>query len=355
MTDSAPAQDEETFRVLLDCSVREGAPTTSRFLCNLKEGTEVIVTHKEGRRAYIIQPVNGWCSLTKANGERILESIDEENRLIKKNIQLATPSRTKVMRPRREPRQMAKKFEDRIEQFRQRLVLADGDIKQEDIKFFGGIAVEISAFNQRTAVISLIIISCETMAVVFQETECINVSEPFVIGHKEFRQALACVKYYEKCVSKLQEKNIVPQILFIASSGILHPRRFGLACHVGLRLQIPTIGVETSLLAHPDIEIEDVRSQIQELESGTIEIKGGDASVGTAVKISAEEVFYVSPGDRISISKASTFFEAYRDKMPTIAANENVTRVLSELEEKNRLLRKLRQSPASSPQEPEFR
>eukprot|EP00493_Phyllostaurus_siculus_P014410 UN14631 len=133
------------------------------------------------------------------------------------------------MRPRREPRQMAKKFEDRIEQFRQRLVLADGDIKQEDIKFFGGIAVEISAFNQRTAVISLIIISCETMAVVFQETECINVSEPFVIGHKEFRQALACVKYYEKCVSKLQEKNIVPQILFIASSGILHPRRFGLA------------------------------------------------------------------------------------------------------------------------------
>jgi len=100
MTDSVPDQAQETFRVLIDCSVREGAPTTSKFICNLKKNTEVIVTHKQGRRAYLISPCEGWCSLTKANGERILESIDQESRLIKKNIQLATPPENKKHTPK---------------------------------------------------------------------------------------------------------------------------------------------------------------------------------------------------------------------------------------------------------------
>lgn len=74
---------EEAYRVIIDCAVRKDISTTSELICNLKEGTEVIVTHTQGRRARIRHPWKGWCSLTKANGERILESM-EDIRLRKK-------------------------------------------------------------------------------------------------------------------------------------------------------------------------------------------------------------------------------------------------------------------------------
>jgi len=354
MTDSRV--QGEHFKVLIDCSVREGAPTTSSFICNLKADTEVIVTHKSGRRAYLISPVEGWCSLTKANGERILESIDEQNRLIKKNIQLATltPHKAKIVRRRRR-RPQKQKFENRLEHFRQRLVIADCDIKSEDVKYIGGLAVETSSFSQRNAVISLIIISCEDMEVVLEETECVNLNDSYAAGHKEFGQAIAAVKFYEESLSKLENRKFAPQILFVAAAGIYHPRKFGLACHIGLRLQVPTIGVETSLSPHPGVKMEELTEKVKELKSGKFEITDGELkSVGIVLKISDEQLYAISPGDMLSISTAGTLFEKHFENNPALAAASNVSRVLNKLEEKNRLLKKLRQSPASSPQTPDF-
>lgn len=332
-------------------------PTTSTFICNLKEGTEVVVTTKVGRRAYLKTPVQGWCSLAKVNGERILDSIDEENNLIKKNIQLATPQKTAVSsRSRHRPKQMAQKFENRIDQFRQRLVLADGEFDAEKIQYVGVLSAEVSSLNQRNAVISLMIISYETKEVVLEETECVNITEPLVVGHAEFTQALACVKFYEEYLSTLSNRKFVPQVLFIAAAGILNPKRFGLACHIGLRLQVPTIGVESRLSKAPGIDTDEIAKQIQQLDSGTIEIKNySDESLGAAVKMSSEEVYYVSPGDSISASSACSLFQANHATLPLTAAKTNVSRVLGAVEEKSRMLKKLRQSPGASPQSPEFR
>lgn len=39
---------------------------------------------------------------------------------------------------------------------------------------------------------------------------------------------------------------IMPQIIFVDGSGVLHPRGVGLATHLGLRVGIPTVGIGTS-------------------------------------------------------------------------------------------------------------
>ncbi len=67
------------------------------------------------------------------------------------------------------------------------------------------------------------------------------VEMPYISGLLSFREAPAVIA----AVRKLNHK---PDVLLIDGQGVAHPRRFGLACHVGLELGWPTIGVAKSRL-----------------------------------------------------------------------------------------------------------
>ncbi len=63
---------------------------------------------------------------------------------------------------------------------------------------------------------------------------------PYVPTYLGFREAPAIVK----AVRRLRRP---PSLLMVDGNGILHPRRFGSACHVGLALGVPTVGVAKRL------------------------------------------------------------------------------------------------------------
>ncbi|MGW0637130.1 endonuclease V [Nocardia salmonicida] len=63
---------------------------------------------------------------------------------------------------------------------------------------------------------------------------------PYVPGLLAFRELPATVAALEKLTT-------TPDLLVCDAQGSAHPRRFGLACHVGLLTGIPTIGVAKSV------------------------------------------------------------------------------------------------------------
>lgn len=73
-----------------------------------------------------------------------------------------------------------------------------------------------------------------------------KVLQPYIPGFLAFRELPIILQMFNNM--KQNNPHVpLPQIILVDGNGILHPRRFGLACHLGVVLSIPTIGVAKNL------------------------------------------------------------------------------------------------------------
>jgi len=64
---------------------------------------------------------------------------------------------------------------------------------------------------------------------------------PYIPGYLSFRELPAVLQ-------ALDRLTVMPDLLLCDGQGLAHPRRFGLACHLGVLTDIPSIGVAKSRL-----------------------------------------------------------------------------------------------------------
>ncbi|MCA9255789.1 MAG: deoxyribonuclease V [Phycisphaerales bacterium] len=141
---------------------------------------------------------------------------------------------------------------------------------------------------------------------------------PYVPGLLSFREAPAVLD----AASLLRSK---PDLLMIDGQGLAHPRRFGLACHVGLLLDLPTIGCAKSRLCGEFIEPGRKRGSSRRLTlQGEI--------VGKVVRTRDDvRPLFVSVGHRIALVEAERWTlrcaVKYRLPEPTRLAHQYVTKL----------------------------
>jgi len=117
---------------------------------------------------------------------------------------------------------------------------------------------------------------------------------PYVPGLLSFREAPAVLE-------ALSQLDAQPDLLLCDGQGIAHPRRFGIASHLGLICDIPSIGVAKSLLVGKHNPIGEIRGDRQLL------IEAGEA-IGFVLRTrSWVRPVYVSSGHRISLETAVDF------------------------------------------------
>ena len=83
-------------------------------------------------------------------------------------------------------------------------------------------------------------------------------------------------------------------VYLIDGQGMLHPRRFGIACHLGVCLDIPTIGVAKSLLV----------GKVEENGKGESPILIDGKMAGFRLSAPEHKPLYVSVGNRVSLKTA---------------------------------------------------
>jgi deoxyribonuclease V len=114
---------------------------------------------------------------------------------------------------------------------------------------------------------------------------------PYVPGLLSFREAPALL-------AALRELESVPDVLMCDGQGVAHPRRFGVACHLGVLCGLPAIGCAKSRLVGEHAEPGQARGSFEPL-------RVGDETVGVVVRTKqGARPVYVSLGHRISLDDA---------------------------------------------------
>jgi deoxyribonuclease V len=124
-------------------------------------------------------------------------------------------------------------------------IMADHVIIQDmcsSFEYIGGMDVSNNLYDPEQMVYAAVIVLSFTDSSLL---ECATVAEkqvfPYVPGLLGFREVPALIHAFNKLKRK-------PDLLLVDGHGISHPRGLGIASHLGVLLDIPTIGVAKSIL-----------------------------------------------------------------------------------------------------------
>ena len=140
---------------------------------------------------------------------------------------------------------------------------------------------------------------------------------PYIPGLLSFREAPAILAALRKLRSS-------PEILVCDGQGLAHPRRFGIACHVGVITGLPTIGCAKTRLVGTHVEPGVLRG-----EAAPLWLDGEE--IGTVLRTKdRSKPLFVSVGQQIALREAAAFVlswaRGHRLPEPTRLADRLVAR-----------------------------
>lgn len=149
-----------------------------------------------------------------------------------------------------------------------------------------GFAENGTVTRAAVAVLSFPSLQIQETAVIYRPT-----TFPYVPGLLSFREVPAILE-------ALSQLAVLPDLLLCDGQGIAHPRRFGLACHLGLLSNIPAIGVAKTRLTGYHEPVPDERGAWQPLRH-----RGKVVGAALRTREKVKPVF-VSVGHRVSLETA---------------------------------------------------
>ena len=151
-----------------------------------------------------------------------------------------------------------------------------------------------AAFTEDHAAAAACLYSFPDLACLERTADIQELRFPYVPGYLAFREGPAIIA----AVRKLAR---MPDIILVDGQGIAHPRGFGIACHIGVLLDIPTIGCAKTRL------VGDYREPgIRKGSWSDLTYEG--AVVGAVLRTRhGVRPLFISPGHRIDAEGAVSF------------------------------------------------
>jgi deoxyribonuclease V len=180
-----------------------------------------------------------------------------------------------------------------------------------NIQFVAGVDISVNRWT-KTGTGAVVILSYPSLEITEIKVVTDRINFPYVPGLLSFREMPLLLKAFEKI-----ERG--PDLVLVDGQGIAHPRRVGLASHLGLWLGVPTIGCAKSRLCG--------EHEIPPLEAGRSTELVDNGEVIGAVLRTKESVkpLYISIGHLIDLPSAIRFVMAccrgYRLPEPTRLAH----------------------------------
>ncbi len=143
-------------------------------------------------------------------------------------------------------------------------------------------------------------------------------SFPYIPGLLSFREIPAILDAFEDLQTK-------PDLLLCDGQGYAHPRRFGLACHLGLLTGLPSIGVAKSRLIGE-------HEALGENKGARTWLRQGGEIIGAVLRSRASvQPLYVSIGHRICLETALEYVLACSTRYRLPETTRQAHRLASEM------------------------
>jgi len=135
------------------------------------------------------------------------------------------------------------------------------------------------------------VLDFRSLSMVVQAQACCPVSFPYIPGLLSFREIPAVLAAF-------RQLDTLPDLILCDGQGAAHPRRFGIACHLGVLLDLPTIGVAKSRLVGS-------HAAVPEEKGAWVPLHDGEECIGAVLRTrTGVSPLYISIGHRISLVTA---------------------------------------------------
>jgi len=141
---------------------------------------------------------------------------------------------------------------------------------------------------------AVIVLKFPTFELLEQQTASVRVEFPYIPGLLAFREAPAIL-------IAMKQLTLLPDLIMVDGQGLAHPRKMGIASHLGLILNLPTIGCgKTRLCGHHESLGREAGSYTYLFDNGEV--------IGAAVRTKKDtNPVYVSIGHKIDLVTAVRF------------------------------------------------
>jgi len=161
---------------------------------------------------------------------------------------------------------------------------------ETEVRYVGGADISFNKYSE-TVYAGIVVLELPGLTEVTRSGVVAETRFPYVPGLLSFREIPALLQAWEKLTLK-------PDVLMVDGHGIAHPRRLGIASHMGLLIDTPTIGCGKSKLVgrydEPDVE-----------PGSTSVLRDRQEQIGLVLRTKRNvQPLFVSPGHRITFDES---------------------------------------------------
>ncbi len=156
-------------------------------------------------------------------------------------------------------------------------------------------AVDLSYPGDGTAVACYAVVETGTGRLVWSSTVHRPVRFPYVTGYLAYRELPILLDLIEH----VQSQRPLAEVVFVDGNGILHPRRAGIASHLGVLTDLRTVGVGKKLICGK-VDLSQVTPQAPQ------RVMHNGEELGMAMKAEPRSrPVFISPGHRMDVANAA--------------------------------------------------
>ena len=195
-------------------------------------------------------------------------------------------------------------------ELRKQLILSESENLLDNLSYIGGVDISFPSNHEDLvhACACLVVMSYPQLEIVYKSSKIVHLTSVYIPEYLAFREVGPLVELCNEM--KLRKPELYPQLILVDGNGLLHPRKFGIACHLGVMLNLSTIGVAKKLFHVEGLQKNDsFKDEIKRLcdKGACFPLVGCHGYVyGKALRSTAasSNPIYVSIGHMVSLETA---------------------------------------------------